>query len=255
MPTKTRGLWKRFVGSLKLRKNVAGDGRDLPRVGGDGLLSRPPDMSDADDGDTSHERFGGPLARWSRRDQAISQLQEGYEKISQVIEEIRSHMAAQGERGDRMCHSLEQLARALNDHPEVSRQQAELLETIAGQLEASNERSEKLTEVIQDLPKLSREQQETLTGINRHLEMAGEQNVVASQTMEKVGSALNTLGQVNSAQADALKQMNSKATEQNEMLSQLLATQSRRFTMLFVVTLVLAAAAVVAVVAGLLINR
>src|SRR3972149_3012014 len=61
--------------------------------------------------DLAPDKPGG-LARWGRRDQTLVRLQEGYERLNQLIEDIQKHLAAQGERSERICGSLEQLARS-----------------------------------------------------------------------------------------------------------------------------------------------
>ena len=87
-------------------------------------------------------------------------------------------------------------------------------------------------------------QSESLKGINRQLEMTNEQSVITSQTMDKIGTAMSMLGQSNQAQAEALKVLDDKTSRQNEMLTGLIASQGRRFMALFIVTMVVAAAAI-----------
>jgi ABC-type transporter Mla subunit MlaD len=157
-------------------------------------------------------------------------------------------MSTQGERGDRICDSLEQLAKAMSDHPTTSRQQSEMLKTIAAQIETANSRNQRLVEAVSKIPELSQTQNESLNRLNSQLEMVNEQNVTAHRAMDRVGGTLQSLGEANSSQAAALREMNEKTNQQNALMTKLIAAQSRRFTMLFVVTLILAVTAVVATV-------
>jgi hypothetical protein len=104
------------------------------------------------------------------------------------------------------------------------------------------------------MPKLARAQHETLSGLKRQLDMAGEQSVLSSRTMEKVGIALTTLGEANSTQTQVLNHMNDRSAEHGDLLMQMLRKQSKRFTMLFVVTIVLAVVAVGAAVTGIVLS-
>ncbi len=249
MTTKSPTFWTRLAGALRIRRRRDDQLHDLPEVGDDGLLAEPAEPPG--DAEPPTGKPTGPLARWTKRDQTLARLQEGYEQVTEVIEQIRNHLVTHAERSERICTSLEQLARSMSDVPGISRQQAQTLEAIVSQLEATSTRTQQLTEVMSEVPKVARAQAETLTGMNRQLEMAGEQSVLASQTMGKVGTAINMLGESHQAQSQALKQMDDKASRQNELLGQLIARQSRRFMMLFIVTMILAAAAITLGIFGL----
>jgi chromosome segregation ATPase len=226
---------------------------DLPRVGDDGLLADPIELASepCEDAEAGSERSSNPLVRWARRDQALNRLQEGYERVNGVIEEIQKHLATQGERTDRICSALEQLARSTGEMAGQSRQQSEKLDSIAGHIEAGNARLGQLADAVSEVPTVARAQTEAIHGIRKQLEMSGEQSVVTSQTMERLSTAISTLGEVNTTQVEALSQMNRKADDQSERLSKLIARQNKRFIMLFIVTVVLAAAAVTAAILGL----
>ncbi|HOA73779.1 MAG TPA: hypothetical protein PL151_11375 [Phycisphaerae bacterium] len=239
----------------RFSKKANGDSKDanLPRVGDDGLLVEGVEMPDDlnDDGDPAAEKTATSLVRWGRRDAVLNRLQEGYDRLNQVVEEIQKHLAQQGERTDRICNALEQLARSSVDAASLGRHNAETLEAIAGHIEAGNARMSQVAEAINEIPKASRAQTEAINGIRKQMEMSAEQNLVTSQTMEKLSTAITTLGEVNTTQAEALAQMNRKADDQAAELGKLIARQNKRFIMLFVVTIVLAAAAITAVILGL----
>jgi chromosome segregation ATPase len=253
MPVESSTFWSRFAALFKKTPANNGEKSELPAIGDDGLLAEPaeyPDPAGAD-AEAGSERTVNPLMRWSRREQTLVRLQEGYERLSQVIEEIQKHLAQQGERSDRICNALETLARSLGDMPGLARQHAQSLEAIAGNIEAGNARMGQLAESVGELPKVSRAQTDAITGIKRQLEVAGEQNLVTFQTMEKLSSAISTLGEVNTTQLEALHQMNRKSDDQTDQLRKLIARQNKRFVMLFVVTIILALGAIAAGIVGL----
>ena len=232
-----KNLWQRLKHTLTRSRHNAPQ-YDLPRVGQDGLLADPIESSTVEDAEVADKPAG--LVRWPRRDQALAQLQEGYERVTRLIDEIQRHMVEQAERADRTCKAVEQLARTLADQPEMCRQQTQMLESIAGQLENTTTQTQKLTDAMSEIPRVTRGQTEALANINRQLEMVGEQNVVSNQTMDRLSSAVSSVGQTNSGQTEVLREMGVKTDQQSEMIRTLISAQSRRFTMLFVVTLILA---------------
>jgi hypothetical protein len=245
--------WTRFVRMLR-GEPAPRRTSELPQVGEDGLLSEAADYPPAE-GESPAERPPGALARWSKRDQTLIKLQEGYEKVTQVVEEVQKHLATQGERTERICNSLEQLARSIGDMPAISRQQAQTLDAIAGQLETTSARTQQLNEVLGELPKAARVQNETLSGIKRQLDMTSDQNVITTQTMEKLGTAVANLGDYNQAQTETLRDMNGRAADQNQQLVRLIAKQGKRFVALFIVTVVLAAGAISAVIVAIAMHK
>jgi len=249
MESETKNWWRRLTDTLK--KSHRDDEPELPAVGENGLLAGPAEPIVGSESEPAADKPPGALARWTKRDQALTQLQEGYERVNQLIADMQRHMVSQSERTERMCNSLEQLSRSMAEVPAVSEQQARTLESIVGQLETANTRTQQLAGAVGELPKVARAQTETLTGINRQLEMVGEQSVVTCQTMEKVGTAISSVGDTSGAQTKILKQMNYRVDEQNERINQLIASQGKRFVMLFVVTALLAVAAIAAVVVSL----
>ena len=180
MSTESRTLWTRLAETLKIRRRHDEADPGLPEVGDDGLLAEPAEPPGDGDAEPGAGKAPGPLARWSKRDQTLAKLQEGYEQVTELIEQIRNHLVTQAERSERICNALEQLARSTSDVPAISRQQGQTLETIADQLEATSTHTQQLAETMSEMPKITRAQTDTLAGINRQLEMTSEQNVERS---------------------------------------------------------------------------
>ena len=76
-------------------KNLATGEQTL--VAEDGLLSEPSEfLGPSSEGDGQTERPVGALARWSKRDQTLAKLQEGYERVTQVVEAVQSQQFGRG---------------------------------------------------------------------------------------------------------------------------------------------------------------
>lgn len=252
--TPTTSFWTRLTGSFRRQARHNGDRPRSPVMVNPLPPAAPaaePVVEPAEATADAPERGSGPLARWTRRDQAIVQLQEGYEKVTRVIEEIQKHLVQQGERSERLCGALDRIAQSLAEGPKVARQQAETLERIVGQMESSNARAHQLAEIVAEIPKSARNQTETLVGISRQLEVSNEQRVVSSQTMDRLGSSLQSLGQTSQTQSEILKQMNVTTAEQNRQLAQLITEHNKRFQWLFGLTIAVSFAAIAAAALGL----
>jgi len=252
MTAQRTSFWARLARALHIRRRASSPATDLPEVGDNGLLAESVCLPGEEEMPAA--RAAGPLARWSKRDQTLAKLQEGYEQVTQLIEQIRNHLVAQAERSERVASALEQLARSLSDVPALSRQQAETLEAMASQLEMTGARTQQLADSMSELPRIARTQGDTLAGINQQLQVAGEQSIVLSQTMDKLGANLAALGESTGTQAEAMKQMEGHATRQSEALAHLIDRQGRRFVALFVVTLVLVVAAMTLGILGLVLR-
>lgn len=208
---------------------------DLPPIGEDGLLAG-----------RAAEELGEPavgtsdrlMGRWSRRDQALQQLQEGYQRITDLIDAMQRHMADQGARTDRIATSLDQLARALSDLPAIAREQTHTLDAIASHLEMTNARTQHLAECIRDLPAALKSQSEATAGVSRQLELGNESRVHLNNTMQTLGRAVDSLQASGRAQADLLRQCQLDGAEREGRLAEIVARQQRRFTFLAVAMIV-----------------
>lgn len=245
MTTGTRAsFWRRFGRALRGKSVDDEPENRLPRVGDDGLLADPVETPDEEEFDSGVEKAPARLVRWTKRDQTLAKLQEGYEQVTRLIDETQKHLAEQGQRTERICTSLEKLAKSIGDLPASTARQVEGIEAIASQMEVASARTQEMAASLGELPKVARMQSETLVSISQQLQVTTEQNVVTGQTMDKLSQAINLVGESSRTQNHTLAQMNAKTTEQNDLLADLVARQSRRFLMLFIVMLVLVAAAI-----------
>jgi len=244
MSSDTPNWWQRIVSRLKPSPTTE-PANELPAVGKDGLLIEPAESAPEDGPNASSEKQSTALGRWAKRDLAITRLQEGYDRVNQLIADMQKHMADQSERTDRMCSAIEQLSQSMAKMPAVSTDQTRTLQSILGQLETANNHNRQLTTALEEIPKVTKSHYNTLSGINRQLEMMTEQDIVSGQNMERLGGAIQTLGQHGGTQTDLLKEMNIKMAVQNERLGEFVTTNTRRFVILFIAALILAVTGIV----------
>jgi len=250
--TKTT-LWMRISGWLKSTGSTrAGDRPALSEAplhldeepsGGNGAgeLARP-------------DRLVGPFHRWSRRDQALHRLQEGYERLSEIIGAVQTHLAAQERRGQQVEESLRLLVQAVSEVPARSGRQVELLEQIAGHLQTADRRSEQLAAAICDLPEVSRRQTEALAGVGRRLEASGEIDAQMAASLQAVGRAVDGCSRSLVGQSDLLSKLEQALESNDEVLKRLFARQNRFWMWTLVAVMALAAAALVVGVVALAVS-
>lgn len=210
----------------------------LPPVADDGLLVEgPTDTPNDEEATAAAER---PLSRWGRREQTLQQLQDGYQRLTELIDSMQRHMASQGERSERIASSLDRLARSLADLPAEARQQIQTLDAIAAHLETTNARAQSLADSVRQLPAVTRAQGEALDGMKQQLDMANETHVQLNHSLQSLGQAVGSLCHASQVQADSIRGLHTSGQEREGRLAELVVAQQRRFTRLFTITLILA---------------
>jgi len=237
------GQWFKWAGGERLNDD------SLPGIPAEGLPGDNGPGTAGDNGETTES--GGLLARRRPREQAIEKLQEGYEQVVGLMGSIQAHLARQDQRTDQMALALTRLAETTSRLPEAAEQQCQQLGTIAAQLEASNDRARRWEQTLSELPQLAEAQRETLCSIGRELEASRESDTRISETLGGLRDAVHTLGECSSASSATLQELHEVASHRDETLQGLMREQNRRFVWLFVVTLVLAVAAIATGVAAL----
>jgi chromosome segregation ATPase len=230
------GFWARLS---EMFRPGSRSGRGLPPVGDDGLLADGAATAVEED-EIASATPGKAISRWTRRDQALQQLQEGYQHVTDLIDAMQKHMGEQSERTERIASSLDLLARSLGDLPIASREQARTLDAIASHLETTNSRTQQLAESISELPGATKAQGEALAGITRQLDIVNETHVQLNHTLSSLGDAVGTLRRSGEAQADSLRALQNEGREREGRLADVISQQQRRFTWLFIITLVFA---------------
>lgn len=185
-----------------------------------------------------------PLSKRRQREAALEKLQEGYEQVVVLMGSIHTHLQAQDERTQQIADALTTLAETTGRLPEVAEGQSQQLATIATHLEVGNDRARRWEQTLFDLPKLAEAQRDTLESIGRELEAKRHSETRMAETLDGLGGAVQSLGESSTASSRTLKELQQAAAERDDGLHTLMKEQNKRFIWLFVVTLLLAAAAI-----------
>ena len=173
----------------------------LPRTDGDGLLEPVPNPND---GNGSKGLF--PLSRRGNK-QALLQLEQGYRKLTGLVDSIHRHLEARDERSRRVADALAQMARTVAQLPPAAQGQRDQLASVAEQLEASRSTNARVAESVADFSK-----------------------------------AVGALEQTYGASVDTLKDLQRSLDNREERMTDLLAAHNRRFSRLLIGAVALAAA-------------
>ena len=184
-----------------------------------------------------------------RTDPALAKLEEGYAKVIELVDAIKRHQQEQEVRAVEVSSSLAQVAGTLDRIDEAGRKQADSLAIIAEEVRGGNLRAGQWEEALGEFPKMASAQREARVAVVTQLEEAGRRDGTLTESLESFREAVGTLGDATTASSVAIKDLQLSALEQQQRTAGLIREQSRRFTMLFVITLILAA---VGIAAGLL---
>jgi chromosome segregation ATPase len=197
------------------------------------------------------------LRPWARRDAAISNLQEGFRQLTDLMGSIRSHLENQTARQDELVRYLSHLPQALESLPESSRLQSETLKVIYTQLETQNGQQRQLTDILKRLGDTGAEQRDVLNDLRDRVETLDEHDQKIADNLSSVGAAMQTVSRNSHTSAQVLEQLRDNQSARDGTLERILAKQNTRFTTMLTVAIVLSVAALVAVslVGYLLLNR
>lgn len=172
----------------------------------------------------------GPKYRLARTTSAIDRLEEEYARVIKIVESVQKHLELQSERGDSMAGSLNRLAESLEQMPETSKAQVELLSAINHQMSVDGACVKRLDENLSQLPRLADAQRETMVSIGRQLDQSRQTDERMGTTLEGFQQAVTLLGEATGASAKALQDLRINASAREERVAALLQVQTRRLT-------------------------
>ena len=208
----------------------------LPRTDGDGLLEPVPNPND---GNGSKGLF--PLSRRGNK-QALLQLEQGYRKLTGLVDSIHRHLEARDERSRRVADALAQMARTVAQLPPAAQGQRDQLASVAEQLECSNRRLAGWDSTLKRVPELIEAQRETLSAVGEQFEASRSTNARVAESVADFSKAVGALEQTYGASVDTLKDLQRSLDNREERMTDMLAAQNRRFSRLLIGAVALAAA-------------
>jgi DNA repair ATPase RecN len=187
------------------------------------------------------------LRPWARRDAAISNLQEGFHTLTDLMSTIRDNLDRQNNRQDELINYLSRLPQVLESLPESSRVQGEALHAIRQQLAQQNGQQQKLSEILEKIGEGGTEQRVMIDSLRQRVESLRDTDEAIAENLSSVGSAMKSVSHTSATSAQVLEQMRDRVDQRDGQLEQILQRQNTRFTTMLAIAIFLSVAALVAV--------
>ncbi|MGA2584275.1 MAG: type II secretion system F family protein [Tepidisphaeraceae bacterium] len=189
-----------------------------------------------------------PLVRpWGRNQAAISQLQEGFQSLTELMNAIRLSMETQGRRQDELLGHLSALPRVLEMLPESNRLQGQTLKAIHDQLMQQADQQHTLGEILEKLSEDGGDQREILQGLRERVETLNQQDRAMADSLNTVGAALESASRNSATSAEVLGKLNDNLHSRDQDLERVLRRQGARLTTMLWVAIGLSVVALAAV--------
>jgi DNA repair exonuclease SbcCD ATPase subunit len=185
---------------------------------------------------------------WGRNQMAISQLQEGFQSLTELINAIRQNMENQGRRQDEMLEHLSALPKVLEMIPESNRMQSQTLTAIHDQLMQQADQQHTLGEILSKLSEAGVDQRAVLEGLRERVETLNQQDRAMADSLNTVSAAMESASRNSATSAQVLGQLKENLETRHGDLEHMLYKQGTRFTTMLAITTVVSVAALVAVV-------
>ena len=177
------------------------------------------------------------------RDARVSQLQDGFEEVVGLVQDVRRHLDQQADRSERLLGLMSDLPDAIRTLPESNRNQARMVEAMNGHLARSDRHAEDLNEALGGLARSNEHQGQVLGLIQQQIESSrqtDEQMVASFGTMNET---LRQLGLSNHASAKSMALVAEQSKMADGRMKELVQRNSRQMLIMSAANWVLAAAA------------
>ncbi len=233
------GGWFKAGGA---RRNTAADSAEL---GDDGPLKPANDLS-------SRGGVSMLLSRWQERSQSLERLEEGYQRLTELVDAIQSHLQNQDERSRTIANGLNSMVEHVARLPDALQQQHNQLAAIVEQLECAGARSGRMEAVLAELPKIADGQRQTLLALRDQIEASTKTQQGLLDSISGFSDAVGALNQSSTASMQTLRNVQASAEASQNRLANLFTEQSRRLSRLISAGLVVAAVLTVATIVSML---
>ena len=184
---------------------------------------------------------------WSKRDQAINNLQEGFSTLTDLMSVIKDNLADQGRRQDELLKYLSHLPQAIQSIPESNRMQGETLKAIHARMEQQSEQQAMIAEILNKVSDTGTDQKKTVEEVRERVETMAEHDRKIADNLSSVGSAMQSVSRNSQASAQVLEQLRDNINNRDGQLERILHKQANRFTSMLAIAILLSVSALVAV--------
>jgi RNA binding exosome subunit len=187
------------------------------------------------------------LRPWRKNTEAIANLQNGFQSLTELMNEIRQNMVNQGRRQDELNGYLSALPKLLESIPESSRVHAETLKAMQAQLERQGNHQETLGEILEKMAESDGDQKALLEGLRERVETLNHQDKAMADSLGNVSAALEQSTRHSAAGTQVLQSLRENLKNRDDDLEKVIQRQNARFTILLIVAISVSVAALFAV--------
>jgi archaellum component FlaC len=187
------------------------------------------------------------LRPWRKNTAAITQLQSGFHSLTDLMDEIRLNMVAQGRRQDELIGYLSALPKLMETIPENNRRQGETLKAIHEQLQRHADQEETLGEILEKLSESGGEQKDLLEGLRERVETLNHQDKAMADSLNSVSVTLEQASRHSAVGTQVLENLRENLKSRDGDLQRVIHRQNIRFTALLIVAILVSASAVAGV--------
>lgn len=195
-----------------------------------------------------------PIGRWHRREQILQRLQEGYERVVELLSAIREHLDSDAEHSRQIDDSICQLSKTVGEWPASHERQRETLEEISKRIQDQCDQQQRLAAAVSEWPAAVGRQTETIDQVREEVR-AGQES--QSEVASSVGSLKKGLGVLADSARTSNRMFESlerKFDARDKALVDALETQTRKLKTLVGATLALSGLAAVAAIVAVLLH-
>lgn len=187
------------------------------------------------------------LRPWAKRDAAISNLQESFTVLTDLIGTIKENLERQNQRQDELIGYLSHLPEALASIPEGQKMQSETLRTLAQQIQQQSAQQSQVADVLEKVGDAHVAQKDILENLRQRVDAVAEHDETMAEHLKFVGAAMQTVSHNSESSAQVLRQMRDNANTRDGEMERILHRQNTRFTTMLAVSIFIAIAALAAV--------
>ncbi|HNQ23506.1 MAG TPA: hypothetical protein PKK06_10470 [Phycisphaerae bacterium] len=169
-----------------------------------------------------------PTHRVPNRERLLERLEEGYERVSRLVESIQTHVQTQDQRSAEALRTLASLGQSLEHLPTATAAQNDSLAQITQLLETQAARSKRLDEHLAQWPRLADAQRETMASVGRQLDLNRQAGEQVAASLDRLGEAMRTLGGTTARAAETIRELESHAAEREQRLALALRERTSR---------------------------
>lgn len=235
-----KGFWQRLSGWLQPWKRHSDELTEQIIRQGDEAIG------------ASRSAGPGELSWPRRRTSQLGRLEEGFDKLVNLVDVIDQHIQKQAERSEQLVSQTRRVADSVAQAHGLQKQRTEAVEEMANQYRTQTRQMQQVAEAVEALPRAIKQQGDQLGQIRDQLEAQLEAELSAAQGIQKLAGTTDVIRSLADEQRRHVQQLQEASQAAAIQLADALDRQGRRFGWLlgvsFAIAVIAAAGAAVAVV-------